>query len=207
MEDLLKKSLLEGESVLWSGKAAPFKLLEPPYGKSLFAIWGLSIVWIVGFAALYIPFALNIGIEWNTIVPMLILADFLPVLLSLRPILDQRDLQSKTLYAITNYRVISITRDQVKGLFLEAEMELDVLPESNGCGTVRIGLACKKSPLFVRAQSLMGVKDESGKKIAGLAFYHLRGPKETAELIREICGAQKGAEMERIKEPKEKEAA
>ncbi len=200
MEDLLRKSLLEGEAVLWSGKAVPFKLLEPPYGKSLCAVWVLSTVWIVGFAALYIPFALNTGIEWNTIVPMLVLADFLPVLLSVRPLLDKRELESKTLYAITNYRVFSITKDQVKSLFLKEETELDIVAESNGCGTVRIGLACKKSPLFLRSHALMGVKDETGKKVAGLAFYHLRAPKETVELIREISGHQTREELKTKKE-------
>ena len=113
MEQQLHPYLLDGETVLWSGRTSPFKLRELPFRSSLYLLWLVS----AAAAAISLLFLLppllsgqrSLG---NTLIILVILLS-IPAILSLQPFSDKYKLETRVLYAITNLRAITMVDGQV----------------------------------------------------------------------------------------------
>ncbi|OUQ82223.1 hypothetical protein [Flavonifractor sp. An100] len=177
METRLKEALWEGEEVRWSGRPKPFELMEQSFKSSILLTWAVSACVLA--AVLYL-LVTSLASGTRTIGDAFILAIitlFLPAILSARPIMDKKCLEEKTIYAITNFRIIAIVKDEVMYLPIGKGMKVAVEQQADGCGNLRFGELVGKPSKKSRAHAVLGLRssDES-RDVQGLLFYHVDQP-------------------------------
>lgn len=177
MKKELNQSLRPGEEVLWWGQPKPFALLEPSSRLRTVLIWIVSAVVLVLVPMLLIPGALRGERSVVDVVVLTAVALFLPLLFSIRPVLDKRCLEKQTLYAITNQRVITMVKEQTASLPIDKRLAVAVEDGDDGCGNLRFGACVGKVSQKSRAQAIVGVRDENEPTLTtGLLFYHIQRP-------------------------------
>lgn len=179
METRLKEVLWDGEEVRWEGRPKPFQLMDKTFKPSIIATWAISGLVLLAVLALLGP-ALSSGARSLTDVLVLsVIALFLPVILSIRPFLDKRCLEQQTLYAITNFRIIAVIKDEVMYLPIGKGMQIAVERQEDGCGNLRFGALVGKPAKKSRAHAVLGLRDDECKNdMLGLLFYHVDQPEE-----------------------------
>lgn len=153
--------------------------MEKAFRPSILLTWAFSILVLISVAALLGP-ALADGKQPFTDVPALsIVSLFLPVILSIRPFMDKRCLENQTLYAITNYRIIAVVKDEPMYLTIGKGMQVAVDQQEDGCGNLRFGDTVGKPVEKSRVHAVLGTRAEDHKSdMLGLLFYHVDHPKE-----------------------------
>ena len=132
MEQRLQEVLLDGEIVRWSGRPSPFKLMSIPSRTSLLLTWVLCSAALAVILGGLIPFFLRTHQAVTDLTVILMIAAFLPAMISIRPLLDKWSLEHDTIYAITNFRIIAIVKDEVMYLPIGKGMKVAVEQQADG---------------------------------------------------------------------------
>ena len=154
MEQRLQEVLLDGEIVRWSGRPSPFKLMSIPSRTSLL------LTWVLCSAALAV------------------IAAFLPAMISIRPLLDKWSLEHDTIYAITNYRVLALVKNNLMyiplGRILTHSIEARDGESGNLCFCEAVGQSSSK----MLDNAILGVRCGSPAQsgVPGLLFFHIPQP-------------------------------
>lgn len=179
METRLQEALWEGEEIRWSGRPKPFVLMDKTFKSSILTTWIISACFLV-FILFLMATAISSGSHsLSDLIVLAVVAFFLPAILSIRPLLDKKCLEEKTLYAITNFRIIAIVRDEVMYLPIGKGINVAVERHEDGCGSLRfgdlVGMPAKKS----RSHAVLGLRSEESKStMRGLLFYHVEQPEQ-----------------------------
>ncbi len=169
MDAKLQKNLLKSETVLWTGKASPFKLMEPPYNKKITTTLIISIALAILLPVWYVYYVTKsgVGVKWFVIAIVIVAMAFIAT----RPIFDKRTLEKKITYAITNLRAITYFGDNnFNSINLDKITDVRIDTLSNGKGVIYMGEACKKGVGKSRDLTLFGIKNDENE-LTGLAFY------------------------------------
>ena len=160
MDEKLKAALMNGETVKWTGRPEASKLLEKPFGTRLYITWAIAAVVLIVSCVLLMPTVVTSDIYRVECIALLIAVNFAPVMLSFQPIFDLKRLENKTLYAITDQRVLVISKEDVMSLVINDNTKIAV-----------------KNIAKSRVYSILGVKDIDGaKSVLGLVFYNVKNP-------------------------------
>lgn len=175
MNEKLNAALMKGETVKWSGRPEKGVLLEGAYKKPMLLTWIVSAAVIAVILALLLPVAMHSDVYRNETIALIVAFSLAPVLLSFQPIFDKRHLENDTLYAITNYRIITVVREEVYSLPLNENTKVKIENRFNGCGNIcfddMIGQPVRKS----RALAILGARGME-KELIGLMFYNMKNP-------------------------------
>lgn len=177
MDNRLHAALWAGEALRWSGRPKPFRLMDKNFQSSILITWVISALIMLAAAVLLIlPLATG-SRALSDLVILSVMILFLPVILSARPLMDKHCLEEQTIYAITNYRIIVIVKDDVMSLPIGKGMKVAVDDQEDGCGTIRFGELVGKPARKSRAHAVLGLRsDDSKTSIIGLLFYHVDRP-------------------------------
>lgn len=145
LDSILRRELLPGERLLWSGRPQPGKL------KAAFAIWFFAIPWtafaLFWEAMAFLPWVGSThtpsGIQWSfgIIFPLFGLP-FIGVGLGMlwMPFKAQRK-AAQTIYGLTDRRLIRISAGKKResaSVMLNQMGPIDVSADADGCGTLRV---------------------------------------------------------------------
>ena len=136
MEARLKEALWEGEEVRWTGRPKHFPLLGPDSKNGILTAWILSGLVLAAMVLFLVPQIASGSRSISESLVMATVALFVPGILSVRPFLDQRCLEQNTLYAITNYRIIAIVKEDLLYLPIGKELRAAVENRADGCGNL-----------------------------------------------------------------------
>ena len=89
MDRYLSENLLDGEKILWKGRSEPFRLLAPPYSRSLPLLWTACLSLLTFFAFVFIPFAQQMRVHALQFVLCLMLVILTPLSLCIHSIIDK----------------------------------------------------------------------------------------------------------------------
>lgn len=184
MEQKLNELLEENEKVLWMGRPEKSQLLKAPDRRHQIMMWCVLAVFLLGSVALVIPYMVSIGRPVNVIAVAFIVINFVPGLMAFRPMMDQRLLEGKALYAITDRRAIALVKDAVFSLPV-AGLEWIVTSRDLDRGSIRFGAAAYAKDQDDRADAVLGVlgvKDE--RTTTGFVFFHIPQVDAVAKLLR-----------------------
>ena len=131
MEKYLNENLLDGEKILWRGKSEPFKLLAPPYSRSLPFLWIASIVILVFFSMVFIPFAIRLHFNFVQIIFWIVFVMLMPFSLCVHSVLDKKTIEKRISYVLTNYRAITLTPKEINSMLISSSTpyRLETLPD------------------------------------------------------------------------------
>lgn len=185
MEEKLNEMLLKDEKVLWTGRPAPFKLMDLPSRRIILASWMISGGALVISLGLLIPFYIRTQRSFADTAVLVVLLAFLPLMVSLRPILDRRNLLKSTLYAVTNLRAVALIQDDAIYIPLSPKPETAVEAEPGGRGTLYLGAAAGIPPRRLLYTAVMGVRVEGTANpcVPGLLFFHVPDPEAAAKAL------------------------
>ena len=177
MEQQLHPYLLDGETVLWSGRTSPFKLRELPFCSSLYLLWLISAA-AAAMALLFLLPPLLSGQRslGNTLIILVILLS-IPAILSLQPFSDKYTLETSVLYAITKLRAITMVDGQVLSLPLRSSTNASVGQRRDECGTLFIGSNAQWDTSRTLTDAVTGIPHLTEEnQIDGLVFFHIPHP-------------------------------
>lgn len=182
MEKKLQESLLEGEVVRWSGRPTPFTLRQCPEHRSCVITWFMSLAAFVLIMAYFIPYYLGTQRSLLDILILSVIVAFLPLMLSLRPLLDRRCLMQNTIYAITNFRVIALVGEELMYIPVSHQLKVAIENQDAGHGNLCFGEAIGKDLRKSRTNAVLGIrKDSTQHSMLGLMFYHVDQPEQLLE--------------------------
>lgn len=179
MERNLKEALWEGEEVRWSGRPKPFALLDKNVKSSIVLTWAICACILAGVLFVVVPSMAAGSRSLSDAVILILVTLFLPGMLSARPFMDKKCLEEQTLYAITNFRIIAVVRDEVMYLPIGKGMKVAVEHQADGCGNLRFGELVDKPAQKSRTHAVLGLRAEDCKSdMLGLLFYHVDQPEQ-----------------------------
>lgn len=177
MDNRLQEALWDGEDLRWSGRPKPFQLMDKTFHSSILFTWVISALIVLVAAVLLIPPLADGSRSLSDILILSVIILFLPVILSVRPVMDKRCLEEQTIYAITNFRILVIVKDEVMYLPIGKGMKVAVDYQDDGCGTLRFGELVGKPAQKSRTHAILGLHSDDGKtNMLGLLFYHVDQP-------------------------------
>ena len=184
MEARLKEALWEGEEVRWTGRPKHFPLLGPDSKNGILTAWILSGLVLAAMVLFLVPQIASGSRSISESLVMATVALFVPGILSVRPFLDQRCLEQNTLYAITNYRIIAIVKEDLLYLPIGKELRAAVENRADGCGNLCFGTAVGQPVRKSRTLAVLGLRDDDSRFLMqGLMFYHVEEPEQVMEHI------------------------
>ena len=143
----LKNILQEGETLLWSGKPEPFGTLEGLYKSAILRKILLIAASIVILAGWYISAAVKNGVA---VQPVAIIVCALPFLYSIyNDFMDAKALRERTLYAMTDRRMITVVGNAVSGVEYDKVEDWKVEADADGI----VSLVCGVDALRAREHS------------------------------------------------------
>lgn len=181
MENTLNELLEHNEKVLWFGRVEKSRLLDAPDRRRQIALWCVAAVFLIATVAFVLPYMAGIGRPAQVLAIAFVVINFVPLLLASRPALDKMLLEGKTLYAVTDRRVIAVVKSNVYVLPLEG-LEFAITGRSGTCGNIRFGAAVGSDSPDDRADAVLGIQDQ--RQVTGLVFYHIADVDTVAGLLR-----------------------
>lgn len=175
MEEKLKHELMKGETLKWTGRPEASKTTEAPFNTRLYITWGITAIVLVVTCALLLPIAITSEVHRVETTALFLILNFAPIILSIQPLTDKRRLEKATLYAVTDRRVIVISKDDVMNLPLDETTKFAIENRHDGNGNVCINEAIGKKISKSRTFSILGVRD-GDKNVTGLVFYNVKNP-------------------------------
>ena len=182
MDEKLKAVLMADEVVKWTGRPEPSKLLDAPYKKSLITTWIVSAVLTIVLWILLLPFAFaSDGFRKEPVI-LLVAVTAMIGFIAVQPILEKRRLESGTIYAITNSRVLILNKVETLSFLLNGSVRIKVENRHDGCGNICLNEMIGKPVHKTRSFRALCVKSEDAdKKTLGLMLYNVKSPDE-------VCG-------------------
>lgn len=177
MEDRLNQILLEGETVRWSGRPAPFRLMACSSRNHMIASWVISAAVMLLAIFVLLPYTGPRPLSESLLI--LLVIGFAPVLISTRPLLDKRILERKTFYAITNYRIIAIVKDDIMYIPISKQLQVAVEAQDANHGSLRFNETIGKASSKALAHAVVGIRQEGAlNNMRGMLFYHIPEPEQ-----------------------------
>lgn len=186
METNVQKYLLDGEKVIWQGKAEPFQLLDKPYRNIYPMIWSVSAVIGIAFIGFYIPYFFRSGSTFGQFLMAALLFVVPAFFISVDPFITKRAIENNIVYVLTDKRALCINKNKVKAMVLEQNSEIRVDKISNGCDVLYIGKdACESSAFSSRTNTVYGFHNPSKDPdvYTGMIFYGIKNGQELSKKI------------------------
>lgn len=184
MENYVTRNLQNGETILWSGTPSNVKLLEAPFTVGIICRWILAAVLLV-FAIWYQFYCQTTGISSRQAVVFGAVLILCAVYLALDPIRVVGRLKKKTLYCVTNQRVIACYQARSMKMKFRTLDELDetsVELLSTGCGNLYLGHKGKRAAKLARVQYSMNEMMERDEEMP-LVFYSIKEPENVRHIL------------------------
>ena len=179
MEKKLQDTLLEGEQIRWSGRPAPFRLRQCPDHRSCVLTWFLSLAAFLLIMSYFVPYYLQTQRSTVDLVILTVVVAFLPVMLSMRPLLDKYCLEQTTIYAITNFRVIAIVQDELMYIPLNHQLKVAIEKQDQDRGHLCFDAAVGKDIRKSRTNAVLGIRrDGTQNNMLGMMFYNVNEPEQ-----------------------------
>ena len=155
-----------------SGSAdPPRRSASGPLTVSQYVAWIITAVMTLFSFGVFLPFAIadnkSIGIILIGLVPMI----GIPLAVAVRPYLDKKLLEQKTIYAITDQRIIAVVKSNVMTMPRDQKVTCRDGGAGNVCFNAAIGREAGKS----RANAVMGIK-KGNDRVVGLLFFRVSDP-------------------------------
>ena len=187
METSAEKYLINGEKLIWQGKAEPFQMLDKPYRNIYPLIWVVSAVIVVAFIAFYIPYYFRSGSTFGQFVMAAVLFLVPTLFIALDPFITKRSIEKNLFYILTDKRALCINKNKVKAMVLEGNTEVRVDKLSNGSGVLYIGKdACESTAYSSRTNTVYGFHNPTKDPdvYTGMIFYGIKDAQALSEKIR-----------------------
>lgn len=183
LDDALKDTLEQGETVKWKGEPAKISLLAAPQGTMIILRWAICFVclmFILWFVLIY-----NSDLIATTNVRVFLIIFILALAyVAVRPIIDVNTIERSAVFCITNKRaIICLVTSQVKlkSASYEGISEFDIDIISNNCGNVYIGRSTIESFRKSRADTLTFNSEPIARP---LVFYNVEDPDKVVTYFR-----------------------
>ena len=163
-------ALGKDEEILWSGKAAPFPLMNSENKTSILIRWIICAVFVIGLVGGYFASAANTGVQIKPVVVLIVV--FIGAYLALIPVLDRNAILGKRLYFITNRRVMVTEGNRGVWTLDKAGLKTKTPPGESGTHFL-FGTATELSAKKARVSAVVPVKEDNGPGITGLVFYNV----------------------------------
>ncbi|MCI5705512.1 MAG: hypothetical protein ACOX67_05495 [Oscillospiraceae bacterium] len=183
METVLNSLLEPQEKVLWFGRPEKSKLLEAYDRKHQFVLWGVMAAFLILTLAVVFPYMIKIERPPQVLAIAFAVINAVPVIMAIRPWMDQRLLEGKTVYAVTDRRVIAVVKESVY-ILPRLGTEWIITHRDGACGNLRFGAAAYAKDQDDRADAVLGViGSKDGRSTSGLVFYHIADVDSVAGLL------------------------
>ena len=96
----------------------------------------------------------------------------IPLAVAVRPYLDKKLLEQKTIYAITDQRIIAVVKSNVMTMPRDQKVTCAVECRDGGAGNVCFNAAIGREAGKSRANAVMGIK-KGNDRVVGLLFFHV----------------------------------
>lgn len=170
MEELLKESLSEEETLLWSGRPEPFETLDKTHKKPFIRSAIITALITLAICAAYV---ILIIIENTQLKPgVLVVVAACGVFLILRSLLDASKIRKQVQYAITDKRLMILT-DNAKSIEYSAVSVSKLDRDEDGHISLLCGEnAIKAKPWKRRAAVLTGavINDNTGMCVSFVMY-------------------------------------
>lgn len=177
------EELKDDETVLWTGRPEPFKLVNETNKKSLTLRWIICGALFVLLTVLYTVFTVGspAGFKPAVVIVLVIIFGYL----MLAPVLDHNKAQKKCQYIVTDKRVLSAIGDNAVYAVGRAGLKLKAVPAEAGCVHLLFGAAADKlSASKYMVKALVPIKAEGGgDEIVGLVFYNVKDIRELRDIF------------------------
>ena len=178
MEELLNKNLQKGETVLWRGKPANFKILEKTYtgfyAVLLCVFYGLTIFFLV------YAFQKNGKLDMMTLIPVLVFGSIIP-LSELNNAFKARPLG----YFATDRRLIRINRDRVIPMEYDRIRECQFKKDADGKVSLLCGWkAVQTKPYLWRNYATSNVIEDEGEPCRAFILYAVNDPEGLKNVLK-----------------------
>lgn len=181
MEEKLKNVLAGDERVVWQGRTAPRKLSQAPDRPWQLRLWIVAAVAMILTLAVLFPYLIRIDRPKDVLAICFVVINAIPLTLALRPGMDQRDLEKRSVCVVTDRRVISIVKDNVFSLPLK-DLVWEVVDRDGQAGSIRLGPCVTAKKHNDRADAVVGVTDED-TGVKGFVLYHIDQVDQVAALL------------------------
>ena len=183
MEENLKKSLMEGEELLWSGKPETCEALDKTHKAKFVKKTVTAAVVAVVLCALYIILAsyAETQVSWIVVVIILLCAYIVPH----NMVKDAKTCNTKLLYGVTSERLITVS-DSVKSVSYSQIREAAFRTDDDGHTSLLCGHdALNSEPANWRFAAVNGlVMNETNDFCESYAFYALPEADKVREIVR-----------------------
>lgn len=188
MEQTLKERLEPGEQLLWMGRPVKSKLMEAPDSTMQKVMWAVLAAFLLFTAAVILPYMGAAGQSITVMGVCVIIVNVVPFVLAIRPMLDQKLLEKKTVCAVTDRRVISVVKDTVHTMDRK-DLDFAVSNREGSVGSIRFGGAvhCKKKN--DRVDAVLGVQEDEGQA-KGMVFFRVENVDQVAALLGQPVAAK-----------------
>jgi len=176
MEDRLKSALDESEKIIWYGTPQKIKLFSAPDKVSQYVAWGVTALMFLFSFGYFLPNSIVSGREMSAIIIALVVFNFVPLTIAIRPFLDKRQLEKNTIYAITDKRVIAIVKDKVHALPRDNSLVAAVTEHDGKTGNLCFNAAITAPVKKSRTNAVLGCSSEDHRTVRGIVFYHIANP-------------------------------
>ena len=97
------------------------------------------------------------------------------IITAVRPYRDKKLLEQKTIYAITDQRIIAVVKSNVMTMPRDQKVTCAVECRDGGAGNVCFNAAIGREAGKSRANAVMGIK-KGNDRVVGLLFFHVSDP-------------------------------
>ncbi|MEA4955512.1 MAG: hypothetical protein VB096_08405 [Pseudoflavonifractor sp.] len=185
METVLNSLLEPKEKVLWLGRPEKSKLLEAYDRKHQFVLWGVMAAFLVLTLGLVFPYMIQIQRPPMVLIIAFAVINAVPVIMAIRPWMDQRLLETKTVYAVTDHRIIAVVKENVY-ILPRLDAEWIITHRDGACGSLRFGAAAYAKEQDDRADAVLGViGTKDGRSTSGMVFYHIPDVDRVSAILQE----------------------
>jgi hypothetical protein len=190
MEDLINEELLKGETILWKGRPNPNVLFT---SSDIFLV-PFSLLW-GGFAIFWEASVLGIGVLSRKSAPSAIIIPFalfgIPFVVAgiyfiFGRFIYKKKKKLKTIYAVTNKRILAITnmfRKNIQVEYIDRIPTINISERSDRNGTIKFG----------NSNFMTGMYDNTGMDFFSgfygkntLAFYDIDNAKEVYKKVNDL---------------------
>lgn len=171
-----KENLKEDEKIEWVGRPEPFSFISK-FTRTNFII-RIAVAAVCAIVAIILYIILSDTANALVIAAIIIIA----AIAGLYPIYDKRNMQNKTLYIITNQRVIRVLSSSEFDAIPRSSVKISTTDAGNDCIHAMFGsfANCSENRVFHNAAT---PKFDEKDNVIGLVFYNVKKTPELTSLL------------------------
>lgn len=181
MEERLKEILAPEEKVLWQGRTAPEKLMQAPDRPKQIRLWVIFAAFVGLTLFVLFPYLIYLQRPWDVLLVSFLVVNAVPLALAMRPWMDRNDLEKRSIYAVTDSRVIALVKDNVYSLPVD-DLDWAVANRDGKAGCLRLGACVTKAKHDDRVEAVMSYTDDDTGAV-GMVFYHIDNVDTVADTL------------------------